>query len=468
MGSVSMFGFGNISHSRMGSIPTSFWLLVMLPLPTLIVLIGQSERVLMWFGVYDDHAYFTKVDTRKHIAMRILLAGAAGLLFAALERLILYLQRTPMQARLREWERHLRVTNPKPKACERGAGRAVSIGNIKALLEAFQGNIRDRTAYYLAPNIILPLTRKRELSYSELVGPARLVYFVSHFWGTPFAHFVAALENHAQTTGKQDWQSLAYWVCFLSNNQYKIPVEVGDGDWKESSFYKALRSGYCAATCMVLDGKAMPLTRSWCLFEVLQTYSLQGDRNSAFEGLRFCTRGGVLGDKKCSSYDVVMSLGQRIASLDLASATATDPDDEKMIKGLVEQEGGINKMNKFIRGKMTDDLKRAQENFTQRTVEINRELAELPGEDQQPGLMSVLQQFGDYFDTLRPGWASPPRSGDGSGANTPPPGAEDVKGMPRDSSQPGTGVIHTALTWIGQHTKTKDGSEFGGSDVRGV
>merc|ERR1712032_1205099 len=119
----------------------------------------------------------------------------------------------------------------------------------------------------------------------------------SHFWGTPTEHFVDTLTNHARSTGKIDSESVAYWICYCSNSQWHIKAELGDGNYKESSFYKALRSGYCRATCMVLDEAALPFTRSWCLFEVLQTYLLVKDKESNFEGLKYCTDRGTIGKK---------------------------------------------------------------------------------------------------------------------------------------------------------------------------
>lgn len=38
---------------------------------------------------------------------------------------------------------------------------------------------------------------------------------------------------------------------------------------------------------MVLDEKALPLTRAWCLFEVLQTLLLE-EKSSNFQGLMLC------------------------------------------------------------------------------------------------------------------------------------------------------------------------------------
>ena len=44
---------------------------------------------------------------------------------------------------------------------------------------------------------------------------------------------------------------------------------------------------------MVLDEQALPLTRAWCLFELLQTFILQKNHTD-FQGLVMTTNSGVL------------------------------------------------------------------------------------------------------------------------------------------------------------------------------
>ncbi|CAJ1412528.1 unnamed protein product [Effrenium voratum] len=74
-----------------------------------------------------------------------------------------------------------------------------------------------------------------------------------------------------------------YWICTFSNNQWAVEEELGS-TYHESSFYQAMRSEGTLGTVMVFDEEAMPLTRSWCLFELLQTCLLKGiSRN--FKGL---------------------------------------------------------------------------------------------------------------------------------------------------------------------------------------
>ena len=48
----------------------------------------------------------------------------------------------------------------------------------------------------------------------------------------------------------------------------------------ESSFYLSLRSGFCMGTVMILDEHVDPLKRSWCLFELYQTFLLVNEEET--------------------------------------------------------------------------------------------------------------------------------------------------------------------------------------------
>jgi len=128
----------------------------------------------------------------------------------------------------------------------------------------------------------------------------------------------------------------------------------------------------------------MPLTRSWCLFEVLQTYRLLGTSASetGFEGLVYCTADGVLGghqegddnDERPACYDVAVALSDRLANLNVKDAEATDPEDRRKILEEVEKEGGISSMNQFLRHNMHEALQRVEASFLGEIARLNSNL----------------------------------------------------------------------------------------------
>ncbi|CAE7564920.1 unnamed protein product, partial [Symbiodinium sp. CCMP2456] len=167
---------------------------------------------------------------------------------------------------------------PKPMSVLRGPQRAIRLDSILELQHHFRFIIGDRDMYYVTSNILHPLTKpplaKSRYSYAEVAGPVRATFFVSHYWGMPFEHSVKSLSKHAQLADQRDFKQTSYWVCSFAINQHCIEEELGGGDLFQSSFYMALVDPRTKATVMLLDDEATPLTRVWCLFEVLQTFIL--------------------------------------------------------------------------------------------------------------------------------------------------------------------------------------------------
>lgn len=276
---------------------------------------------------------------------------------------------TLLEHRLSHHSRHIHKVNPNPKPCPRGPERALRAGQLWDFFWAFEDCIRDRTMYYTATNILKPLTESKKLSYAELARPNLVMWFVSHYWGNPFRHFVASIRKHAETVaGSFPWASLAYWICSLSNNQWQVSDEVGS-TWDQSSFYLALTCDMCRGTAMVLDDQALPLTRAWCLFELLQTKLLRNERED-FQGLWLCTTTGVL-HKGRAGVDVAMRIAQRLSSLKLEDASASFQKDKDMIDNLVSKmPGGFSAMNKFIRSNIAEALMSMQEAFSSEFKEL--------------------------------------------------------------------------------------------------
>jgi hypothetical protein len=293
---------------------------------------------------------------------------------------------TPISWTLARFVTKLRETNVVPQKCKRGPDRAVTVGKLYELYSCFQSFFlssvasRSRNMYYLASNIVKPLTRPQLLSFSELVGPSQIRFFVSHYWGDPFDKFVESIVRHAQTDNAwgraKNWKTISYWICSLSNNQHRVEFEVGNGDWRESSFFKALRSDHCRGTCMVLDSGASPLRRSWCLFEVLQTFVLAGQGTNCGRsrgGLLFCTSRGVL-NSGAAGYDIALAMARRLSALRAQDATASTLADKTMIDDLIEEEWGFDCMNEFVRSNMKQALQSVKEHFLGDFTQLDKAL----------------------------------------------------------------------------------------------
>ena len=235
----------------------------------------------------------------------------------------------------------LKLNRPNPQPCKRGPDRAVTAFQLFDFYEYFCSFIRDRTMYYIDPNIVRPLTAACRLSFAERIGPNRVKWFISHWWGTEFQNSCSAIRKHAQSVCNPDnpdeWKQISYWICTFSNNQYQVSEELCSNH-KESSFYLALHSQECCGTYMILDEKATPLTRSWCLFELLQTLRLEATKQG-HSGLLFGTTSGVLNGGS-ATVEMALQIGNRIAGLSLKDAEAITDKDKDMINSLVLKEMG--------------------------------------------------------------------------------------------------------------------------------
>jgi len=211
-------------------------------------------------------AVFLVNDTLDEVLVTTVVYIAFGLVARLIDGWLYKRRSTSLSQRVNLFQEHLQ--NPNPKACERGPDRAITASKLFGFYQYFSGFIRDRTMYYIDPNIVRPITSAYKLSFAERVGPSQVQWFISHWWGTMSRDFCSAIQKHAMSTctptDPDAWMHISYWICTYSNNQYHIAEELGKTH-TDSSFYKALHSDGCRGTCMILDEEARPLTRSWCL-----------------------------------------------------------------------------------------------------------------------------------------------------------------------------------------------------------
>jgi len=320
---------------------------------------GQSKIFLEFLsrGVFEvDQVDYDFTDV-------IVAVVAAALLFAIVATSLSRFRshnKAPLPAQIKIYRRVLRESNLKPQSCNKGPGRAIQAGQLLDFLSHFQTFVRDRSMYYIVSNILEPLTAPEKLSFAELAGPGMLDWFVSHYWGHAFGDFCSSIQKHAQVApGPDGWRHQRYWICSFSNNQHKVKEELGS-TWSQSSFYLALMSPQRRGSCLVVDEAALPLTRSWCLFEVAQTVELEESLQADHHGLVFCTSSGVVNEGH-SSAEVALGLARRLSTLRLQDADASDPNDHAMIKDFVVREmGGFDKMNAEIRTRIACALRNAK------------------------------------------------------------------------------------------------------------
>ncbi|CAE7667597.1 scube2 [Symbiodinium sp. CCMP2456] len=294
-------------------------------------------------------------------------AGAVG--FALRQRQ----DRTSLEKRCHQF---FKQWPPVLQRCSRGPDRSITAGQLQDFLQFFETFVKERSMYYVCSNIVKPLTRPYQLSFAELVGPKKIRWFVSHFWGMPVRHFMDAVRKHA-LSDQEEWRESAYWVCTFSNSQWHVKEELGNCHWEQSSFYLALTSPDCKGTAMILDEGVQPLQRIWCLFEVYHTICLSQDGRS--QGLLLCTSTGVLQEGKAGA-DVAVAVAERAKDLDTRSAKATSEEDRQMIHRLIEQmPGGFEAMNSFVRETIYYALEASHQHYESAFKKLVTEFAATQG-----------------------------------------------------------------------------------------
>lgn len=144
----------------------------------------------------------------------------------------------------------------------------------------------ELTTTDLCMKVVKPLTAERKCSMvdwlagsdkgelervgltSDDLGDATV--FVSHAWSMRFADTVEALSRYEAASGRSDW---IYWFDVVSVNQ-NISSSYPDGWWATTFRESIKRIGHLVLVLAPwIDPK--PLTRSWCLWEILSAHSQQ-------------------------------------------------------------------------------------------------------------------------------------------------------------------------------------------------
>ncbi|CAE7240551.1 crt [Symbiodinium natans] len=192
----------------------------------------------------------------------------------------------------------------------------------------------------------------------------------------PFLHFIDCLKGHAAG------EMTCYWVCTFANNQWKVSEELGD-QVQDSSFYLALHGQTCRGTLFILDEKALPLTRSWCLFELYQSALLTeqrtgatGSTGTAFQGILLGTASGVMNYGQ-SSADLALKICRTLSTMKLEDATASCEKDKRMIDEAVsDHPGGFHAVNAFLIDAVKNALQQTETRFREDFAQLQQDLSE--------------------------------------------------------------------------------------------
>ena len=91
-------------------------------------------------------------------------------------------------------------------------------------------------------------------------------FFVSHCWSHPFTKTLIALNSAAKRWKDGETTKVAFWICLFALNQHDLDGELGGCELARMPFAYGL-SKALQGVVMVLDERAEPFRRIWCLYE---------------------------------------------------------------------------------------------------------------------------------------------------------------------------------------------------------
>lgn len=166
-------------------------------------------------------------------------------------------------------------------------------------------------------------------SYAELLNSngCYVHYFVSHTWSHEFRFTVQALHKWARRQVAMGVCSclarVSYWMCLFALNQHEPAKEVGDSPLT-GPFNLAIQHALHGAV-MVLDERAEPFDRIWCLFEVNQFHQ------KAIEFTLITHDGCLQREASEARAHMLAAIGDKLSAVSMHEARCSVVEDKHMI-----------------------------------------------------------------------------------------------------------------------------------------
>jgi len=217
------------------------------------------------------------------------------------------------------------------------------------------------TTHDVCENLIKKWTKTDEISFAEYLVRHHSVkphadlgltardsvrenasVFVSHAWRYRFVELVNCLECfYSENLSDEEKRSpVAFWVDLCVNSQWKVttlPFE-----WWSSTFLNAV--GAIGHTCLVLSpwDAPIPLTRAWCLWEILSTKSKNAKLTLQFSRDQVEAFEATL----TNDFDHIMNA---FCQIDVQKSEAQCPSDKQKIFDAVQHhDGGFRGVNLLV------------------------------------------------------------------------------------------------------------------------
>eukprot|EP00808_Paulinella_micropora_P011372 g70050.t1 len=247
--------------------------------------------------------------------------------------------------------------------------RGVSVSLLLATYQRWEAAGRlaaGATTDDVVRDLVKPATADRKCSYVELLarsqdpqdraGVATATVFLSHAWKYTFKQVVEAIAAHWPDKDNVRSQTFLWFDIFAVNQHQTLMV---DPDFWFEAFRENVRT--IGRTVLILSPwrNPVPLTRSWCLWEIFCTRLTK----ASFE---ICLSPTEVTDFENALVEDFDSILGSLSRIDVKKAEAGKKEDQEKILALVEgMEGGAHELNKAMLAEMRasrrGDFKGAEE-----------------------------------------------------------------------------------------------------------
>eukprot|EP00808_Paulinella_micropora_P005748 g72162.t1 len=245
-------------------------------------------------------------------------------------------------------------TRPAPHEGKEASSPIPKLGlSVSLLLATYQrweaaGLAADATTDDVVRDLVKPATADQKCSYVELLvrsqdpqdraGVATATVFLSHAWKYTFKQVVEAIA--ARWPDEDNVRSQTFlWFDIFTVNQHQTSTV--DSDFWFEAFRENVRT--IGRTVLILSPwrNPVPLTRSWCLWEIFYTRLTK----VSFE---ICLSPTEVKDFIHALVKDFDSILKSLSRIDVKKAEAGKKEDQKKILDLVEGMEGAHELNKVV------------------------------------------------------------------------------------------------------------------------
>ena len=241
------------------------------------------------------------------------------------------------------------------------AGQRIDASLFRGVsLRFFEDFVRDNsipdeaTTKEVCEQFIKPTIAADLCAYADVVARTRpddvsptASYFVSHAWKYRFVDVVASLRDFVKGNALDPARTFLWFDIFVVNQNPSVQADFPKDFWT-TTFVDAI--GAIGHTLLVLApwGNPVPLTRAWCLWEILSSVKHEAAGCKLTICLSEHERESFV-DTLANDYDKIMNL---FCKIDAHKAEAWSEDDKEMIFAAIEAGPGFARVNEAVLGKM--------------------------------------------------------------------------------------------------------------------